>query len=162
MRDRNDIIIGVGDCQATADPRASLVTYALGSCLGITLYDDLQKVGGLLHVMLPQCRGGRPEPGKQYTFMDTGFPLLVDMVLRSGAVRSSLQCKVFGGAQVMKQADFFKIGEKNVVAAKEITQKQGIPVDVWEVGGQVNRTIRMSLATGKVRLKTPNEPDREL
>ena len=53
---RKTLVVGVADMVVSNDPSAELVTYSLGSCLGITVYDPVKKVGGLLHLMLPESR----------------------------------------------------------------------------------------------------------
>lgn len=46
------VVVGVGDCRVTDEP-VELVTYALGSCIAVVVWDPVAKVGGLLHFMLP-------------------------------------------------------------------------------------------------------------
>ena len=45
--------INIADMLISTDRNDLLITHALGSCLGITLYDPVAGVGGLLHVMMP-------------------------------------------------------------------------------------------------------------
>ena len=47
------LIVGVADLAVSSNPAVLIVTYSLGSCLGVTIYDPVAKVGGLLHAMLP-------------------------------------------------------------------------------------------------------------
>lgn len=153
------IIVGVADCQVSDDVNTQIVTYALGSCLGITVYDPVNRIGGLLHVMLPNSTLHRAGGERPAMYLDTGFPLLMNMLEKLGVQPGRLVCKIFGGAQVLNADSYFKIGEKNIRAAEEWTQRYRLRVPVWEVGGQVNRTIRLFLATGEVKVRVPNRED---
>jgi len=156
---RQGLVIGVADLMVSSDPEEILVTYALGSCLGITLHDPGKCIGGLLHVMLPDSGLHRQAEVRPAMFLDTGLPLLLENMLDAGADRSALRCKVFGGAQLLSADQFFCIGEKNVDACYKITAHLGLRVQVWEVSGCVNRTIRLSNQTGDVRVRVPARPE---
>lgn len=153
------IVVGVADCQVCNIPGSQIITYALGSCLGITVYDRVNRVGGLLHVMLPDSTINRTNGERPAMYVDTGIPLLVDMMTKLGALPGRLSCKIFGGAQVLNADSYFRIGQKNITAAERWMQQCGLRVQVWEVGGQVNRTIRLSLDDGSVKVRTPNRED---
>lgn len=153
------IVVGVADCQASDVAGTQIVTYALGSCLGITVYDRVNRTGGLLHVMLPDSTINRSNADRPAMYMDTGIPLLLKMMSKYGAAPNRLICKIFGGAQVLNADSYFRIGEKNITSADHWTKQYGLRVQVWEVGGQVNRTIRLSLDNGEVKVRTPNRED---
>ncbi len=153
------IVVGVADCQVSNAPGTQIITYALGSCLGITVYDRVNRVGGLLHVMLPDSTINRANGERPAMYVDTGIPLLLKMMEKLGGLPGRLTCKIFGGAQVLNADSYFRIGEKNISAADRWAKQCGLRVSVWEVGGQVNRTIRLSLDTGEVKVRTPNRED---
>ena len=48
----NEIIVGIGEIQLGYKDDL-LISLGLGSCVGVVLYDELNKIGGLAHVMLP-------------------------------------------------------------------------------------------------------------
>ena len=50
------VIVGVSDMKGSNDPETILVTHALGSCIGVVIYDAVAKVGGLLHYLLPESK----------------------------------------------------------------------------------------------------------
>ena len=77
----------------------------------------------------------------------------------AGADRGALRCKVFGGAQLLSADQFFRIGAQNVEACYKLTTELGLRVQVWEVSGRVNRTIRLSNRTGEVRVRVPSRPE---
>ena len=154
---RRDVTVAMADLQVSADPLARLVTYALGSCLGVAVYDPVVRVGGLLHVMLPlseiDVERARANPA---LFVDTGVPALFKACYRLGAVKSRMVVKVAGGAAAAAAGapDQFMIGKRNVLTLRKLLWKNGVLVRAQDVGGhQVSRTMALSLADGEVTLK---------
>ncbi|HEY0163697.1 MAG TPA: chemotaxis protein CheD [Edaphobacter sp.] len=148
------IIVGIGDCAVSNDPDAVLVTYALGSCIAVTVFDPVLKIGGLLHYMLPDSSLDQEKARKRpFVFADTGIPLLFQQVCQMGAARSRLEVAVLGGAQVMENYGSFHIGRKNHLAVREIFAREGIAVRWEDVGGTQSRTVRLELASGKIGLR---------
>ena len=110
-------IVGVADMKISASADDLLITYALGSCLGITIYDPISAVGGMLHVMLPLST---IDPAKAsanpYMFVDTGVPRLFIDCYKAGARKERLVVKVAGGACANGHSaddDYFQIGKRN-------------------------------------------------
>ena len=156
---KQGLVIGVADMVVSANPDEILVTYALGSCLGITLHDPDRCIGGMLHLMLPDSILHSRTAVRPAMFLDTGLPLLLQTMLDAGANRDGLRCKVFGGAQLLSADQFFRIGAQNVDACYKLTAALGLRVQVWEVSGRVNRTIRLCNRTGEVRVRVPARPE---
>jgi chemotaxis protein CheD len=154
-----ELIVGVADCQATNRAGAVVTTYALGSCLGVTCYDPVAKVGGLLHAMLANSRLHHQAAARKAMFLDTGMADLVSRVQQCGGNPRQFEFKVFGGARVLQADEYFNIGTRNVQAMREIAAQFSLRIRVWEVGGQVNRTIRLHLADGRVRLRMPGQQE---
>lgn len=157
---KNSLVASVADLVASNDPGAELVTYSLGSCLGVTVYDPISKVGGLLHVLLPDSR---IDPVKAASvpcmFVDTGVPVLFKTVFSLGGERSRLIVKVAGGAQFLDEQNTFNIGKRNVQAFEEIISRNGLAIHARDLGGFTSRTMRFDLSTGDVSLHTPgSEP----
>lgn len=152
-----DVTVGMADLRVSADPLDRLVTYALGSCLGITVYDPVARVGGLLHVMLPlssvDAERARANPA---LCVDTGVPELFRACYRLGAVKQRMVVKVAGGAAAAApgQPDQFQIGKRNVLTLRKLFWKNGVLADAMDVGGhQLSRTMSLTLADGAVQLK---------
>src|SRR5262245_60468575 len=141
--DEKDIVIGVGEHKVCSEPAAILATYALGSCLGITVYDRDSRIGGILHAMLPTSRVG--DKTRPAMFVDTGLEALLTDMKSKGPDIQKLEFKIFGGARVMQADRYFRIGDKNVEIVKNIFQQNQIACTVWEVGGNSNRTIKLHL-----------------
>jgi chemotaxis protein CheD len=146
--------VGVADCVLSDDADASLVTYALGSCIAVAIHDRVAGVGGLLHFMLPDSSIGRSKAAQNpWMFADTGIPLLFRRAYELGAVRSRLSVYSAGGAQVCDDCGIFNIGKKNCDALRQIFQKAGIQLRGEVTGGTVSRTVRLDIASGACWLR---------
>ncbi len=154
-----ETIVGVADIKMATGASWIITTYALGSCLGITLYDPVKRVGGMLHAMLPDSKLHQSQGvTKIAMFLDSGMNELLLQLRKAGVNERGLECKVFGGSQVMSADKFFRIGDRNIETFKALSQSLGLRVSVWEVGGHVNRTIKFYLESGQVSVRTPNQP----
>ena len=149
-------VVGVADMKVSANANDSLITFALGSCLGITLYDPATHVGALLHIMLPDSS---IDPAKAlqnpWMFLDTGFSRTLDECLAAGASRERLTLKVAGGACAHgnPDEDYFQIGKRNFVMLRKILWQQGLLIKAHDVGGSVSRTMCLELGSGEVQLR---------
>lgn len=150
------LVVGVGDLAVSNNPNTNLSTFALGSCVGIIVYDKEAQVGGLIHVMLPDSSLSPEKAQSQPAmFVDTGMPLLFRNLCGLRAERRRMRAFVAGGASVISGSNMFKIGERNILAVKKYVSTLGIQVVKADVGGVNNRTIHLDVGTGEVTLKTP-------
>jgi chemotaxis protein CheD len=152
------VVVGIADLKFSQDPGESIITYALGSCLGITVYDAVARVGGLLHLMMPDSTID-PEKAAEnpYKFVDTGVPLLFKGAYKLGAEKSRLVVKVAGGSNPLGggENDFFQIGRRNMTALRKLLFRNGVLIKGEDVGGSDSRTMTLEMATGAVTLKLP-------
>jgi chemotaxis protein CheD len=145
------------------DQDGSLITYSLGSCIGVAIYDPVARVGGLLHYMLPESNlDPQKALKKPFMFADTGIPLLFKEAYRFGAVKNRLIVKVAGGAQILDDSGFFNIGKRNYMALRKLLWKNNILIKAEDVGGQVSRTVRLQMNTGEVWIKYSGEEEKKL
>jgi len=156
-------IVGMADMRISQDQQEGLITYSLGSCIGVAIYDPVARVGGLLHYMLPDSQlDPQKALKKPFMFADTGIPLLFKEAYRFGANKGRIIVKVAGGAQVLDDSGFFNIGKRNYTALRKILWRNNILIKSEDVGGQVSRTVRLDLKTGKVWVKYSGEGEKEL
>ena len=153
------LVVGVADFKISTDSFTYIVTFALGSCLGITFHDEKNHVGGLLHAMLPSSSIREGQKIRPPMFLDTGLPLALEAMVRAGAKRDQIRCKVFGGAELILSDKFFRIGSKNIDMFYQLSDSLALDVVAWEVSGRVNRTIRLDNQTGDVLVKVPAKPE---
>lgn len=151
------VVVGVGDMAVSNNGQVTLSTYALGSCIGVVAYDPVTKVGGILHLMLPESALSPEKAVSQPAmFADTGLPLLFRALMGLKGERGRLRLCLAGGASVLSGPDSFKIGDRNVAAAKGFLTRNGFAVRHSATGGTVNRTLHLEIGTGAVTLKTPD------
>ena len=149
--------------QVSNGPDANLITYSLGSCIGVSIYDPVAKVGGLLHFMLPESTLDEAKARKNpFMFADTGIPALFKEAYRLGAAKQRMKVIVVGGAQVLDQKGFFNIGKRNHMAVRKIFWKNKVMIDYEEVGGNVNRTIKLLINNGEAWIKTSGQQFRKI
>ncbi len=159
----SSLVIGIGECRASNDPGASLVTYALGSCVGLAVFDPLTSVGGLLHILLPDSAMDPAKAGRNpCLFADTGLPLLLDRCRVLGAASSRLRLWLAGGSAVMDDRGVFNIGKRNQLAMRKALWKAGLMVHAEDVGGNGSRTVRLELATGTFWIRAAGGLEQEL
>jgi chemotaxis protein CheD len=136
-------------------PEDLLVTHSLGSCIGLTLYDPVAKIGGMVHCMLPLA--SQDKTGKSTdpcVFTDVGVSRLLQGVFDRGAVRKRLIAKVAGGANLQDSMGTFKIGERNYTVLRKLLWKNSILISQQDVGGAIARTMTLEMATGKTFIRS--------
>ena len=144
-------MVKMADCAVADVPGQVLVTFGLGSCIGLVAYDPIAAVGGLLHYMLPDsgigARRGRDNP---CMFADTGIPVLINRLCERGAARRRLIVHAVGAARMLDPDGVFEIGKRNYLAARRILWKAGILLQGEAIGGEDSRTLRLEIGTGRV------------
>ena len=163
MPDRSAEIVGVADCAVSAEASASLITYALGSCIAVAIHDPVTCVGGLLHLMLPESSLARDKAQQNpYMFADSGVPLLFRRAYSAGAEKRRLVIHVAGGAQVVDDNGVFNIGKRNYLAVRKLLWQAGLLIHAEDVGGSESRTVRLELGTGRFHVRTAGGKERAL
>jgi len=139
-----------------------LVTHALGSCLGLVVYDPVAKVGGLLHAMLPLSKIN-PEKAEAnpYMFVDTGVTSLFRELYGFGGHKNRMVIKAVGCGNPLGKNEMFKIGERNYIVLKKLLWKNSVLLESEDIGGTPSRTVHFDVATGQTVVSS-NGSKREL
>ncbi len=148
--------VEISDAKVSDDPSRFLVTYSLGSCIGVCLYDPVTHVGGMLHCLLPDSAKD-PERAKENPFMytDTGMKTLTEKLFSMGARKERMQVKIAGGAKTLRLvSEGCDIGKRNYLAIRKIIWKNGMFINAADVGGSSPRTIYMNIANGAVIIRS--------
>lgn len=135
-----------------------LVTIGLGSCIGVAIYDRRRKIGGLVHIMLPENKKNT-RPAK---YADTGIPHLIDNMIESGASRRNLAAKIVGGARMFEVAEensSMNIGQRNIEAVRDILQQENITLKGEDVGENYGRSMRFFTENGEVLITSHQKDD---
>lgn len=150
-----DKVIGIGDYAMSDQESDKLVTFALSSCVAVTVYSPEEIAAGMIHVVLPTpSLGFKASCDRICYYAETGIPFLINQMCKKyGCSKDSLEIKLFGGAVSPRSDDYFKVGTKNVQKAVEVLQGMDLDFTLAEVGGTFCRTIEFDVASGQVRVK---------
>jgi chemotaxis protein CheD len=152
-----DIVVGISDMKCSSKKEDVLVTYALGSCIAVAVHDPEAGVAGLLHFMLPDSTLDRGKASQlPAMFADTGIPLLFKACYQLGAEKRRMTVKVAGGASILSDTDYFRIGQKNITAMRKIFWRNNVLIASEDTGATYNRTVRLSVADGRCQVKVSN------
>jgi len=158
-----NLIVGVSDMKVSNDREAILITYSLGSCIGVAIYDSVARVGGLLHYMLPESVLDQEKARKNpYMFADTGIPALFKAAYKLGAKKQRMKVVVVGGSQVLDQKGFFNIGKRNDIAVRKMFHKNNVIIDYKDIGGTVNRTVKLAVNNGDTWIKVSGRGEKKI
>jgi len=148
------IRVGMADLKICRAPDA-ITTLGLGSCVGIVLYDPVNKIAGLAHIMLPDSTLIKMNENKA-KFADTGIQVLFDELLKAGAKRSNLLAKIAGGAQMFAFCtgnEMLRIGDRNVESTKQKLKELDIRIVSSDTGLNFGRTIEFYPETNELHIK---------
>lgn len=148
---KGSLLVGMGEFGVSKE--APLSTLALGSCLAVIIYDPLNRVGGLLHGMLPKGRG-KPLP----KYLDYGIDMLISKVTGAGGERGRLVSGLVGGGTIFNFGGELAIGKRNIDFAKSYLKSLGIPILIEEVDGRRGRSLVFDVRTGRIAVMVSNPP----
>ena len=148
-------IVHVSDAKASSDPATAIVTYSLGSCIAVALYDAAKHIGGMLHFQLPNSKID-PEKAKDKPFMfaDSGMSILVKKLTSMDASKKRMNVKIAGGAAMETGPKGFDIGKRNYLSIRKILWKNGMFIDAEDIGGFSPRNMYLNIANGDVTVRS--------
>jgi len=148
-------IVGISEMYISSEPDDIIITYSLGSCIGVSIYDQKLKIGGMVHCMLPLSK---IDPNKALEkpcmFTDTGISCLLQNFLNMGSSRANLIIKTAGAASMLDEKNIFKIGERNYTVLKKIMWKNDLQIKAEDVKGTASRTMLLYMNSGKTTIKS--------
>lgn len=155
----NIITVGIGEYAITEGDN-KITTVGLGSCIGIVIYDEIKKIHGLSHIMLPKMGEKQDRIGK---YANTAIPKMIDDLVEKGALKGRMKAKIAGGASVFSfKDDNLKIGQRNIEAVKQVLKEFNIRIVAEDLGGNRGRTIVFNPMTKELHIrmvkKGPDEP----
>jgi chemotaxis protein CheD len=149
-------VVGTGQFAVSTDPDDTLITYGLGGALGITAYDRVARVGGLVHALTPVTALHVDEAQRWPSrFVETGVSRMLDAMYARGARKDRVEIRAAGGARTPGPDECFAIGRRNVVALKKVLWQRGMLIRTHDVGGPVTRTLSLCIEDGRVEVDTP-------
>lgn len=148
------LTVGIADMKLSRQ-EGVLITYALGSCVGIALYDSMIKLGALIHIMLPER--GNMSDSNLFKYADSGIKETLRKLAVMGGRPQRMTAKIAGGAKMFElkgNANFGNIGQRNVELVKKVLRAEGIRLVAEDVGQNYARTMSFDIATGTVNIRT--------
>lgn len=152
------ISVGIADMKI-ARQEGELITYALGSCIGISFYDPMIKLGALLHIMLPEKN---PGDSNVFKFADSGIRETLRKLYAFGATKGRLVIKIAGGAKMFEMkgpGGLGNIGERNAQNVKKVLMMEGLRVVSEDTGANYARTMLLNVGTGEVHIRSAGKPE---
>ena len=148
-------VVGISDMMVTNDIDETLITYSLGSSLGVLIYDPVARVAGLLHSILPISKMDAQKAIRfPSVFVDTGVNLLFREAAKLGAEKKRLLVTAVGCSSSMDEKVFFQIGERNITVLRKFLWKNNILIDKHDIGGVSSKTVKISVMDGNITVKT--------
>jgi len=148
-----ELVVGMGEYALTDREDAVIRTFALASCVAVTVYSPNKKAAGMIHVVLPSPPDGTDQTKRPGYFARTGVPLLVNaMCEKYGCKREELRIGMYGGADSMLRQDVFGVGKKNIDAVKRALLEMGLTIHKADLRGGESRTLAMEVKTGSVEV----------
>jgi chemotaxis protein CheD len=151
-----NVTVGIAEFKVVKAPN-QIMTIGLGSCCGVVLYDEINKIAGLVHILLSDSKYEKNLVNKA-KYADTGIILLYEEMKRVGANPRFIRAKLAGGAHMFNFKNtgnsIFTIGERNVKSCKETLAKLNIAIVSEDVLGSCGRTIIFDTLTNKLRIKS--------
>jgi chemotaxis protein CheD len=147
--------VDIADMKVTDDRSDILVTYSLGSCVGLSLYDPAAGVGGMIHCMLPLSTiDAEKAATRPFMFVDTGVTALLTTLFGMGAQRHQIVAKVAGAGSPLGQEETFRIGQRNYTILRKLLWKNNILINAEDVGGSKARTMYLYMQDGRTTVKS--------
>lgn len=148
------LIIGMAELGVVRAPER-ITTLGLGSCVGVVLFDRITKIGGMVHIVLPDSKN-QPDVNRA-KYADTGIEELLKQMLAAGATRGAITAKLAGGANMfgsLQKNDMLNVGVRNAESSKISLGRLKIPIMAEDLGGTHGRTIELSSEDGSLKIKT--------
>ena len=150
----DEVNVGIADMKIACSPKG-LISYALGSCIGICIIDKTKQIAGMAHIMLPN--NNTKDKSNTFKYADTGIVEMVKQMEEMGCLRSRMIAKIAGGARMFEikgNSSIGNIGERNITATKEILNKLNIKLLAQDIGENYGRTIIFNSSNGDLTIKS--------
>ena len=131
--------------------QGTTITTVLGSCVGVCMWDEVKRIGGMNHVVIPRPLQGE-EPSSKYA--NVGTFVLYDMMLKEGAKHHNIKCYVYGGASQLGSNGFtqkdLNVGPLNIEITFNVLEHLKLKIVGQNVAGEKGRKLKMETKEGKV------------
>jgi chemotaxis protein CheD len=147
--------VNFSDMKISSNPVETLVAFSIGSGMGVTVYDPISGIGGILNFMLPNsslANGVNPDR-MPFMFADTGIPAFLNAMFAQDAQPDRLKVVIAGGAHILDQTDAFNIGQRNLEALKAGLEAYNLKIYHENTGGSNSRTLSLEIGSGRSSIR---------
>lgn len=153
--------VGISEMSISNDPADRLVAANLGSCLGVAIFDPVERIGGVIHCLLPASNSDPGKAGQNpYMYVDTGVPQMIAELCKHGGVKKRFLIAAAGCGQMNDRNGVFEIGKKNFVMLRKVLWSQNLLLKAEDTGGVASRTLSLDIGTGEAWLRMQGETKR--
>ena len=148
--DETRVVVGLEEIYVSRDPNVVLACLGLGSCIAVSAYDAVAKVGAMAHVVLPES-GGKDREGSPGKYADTGIPRMIEGMKEAGALKTRITIKIAGGARIfsnVKEGSLLDIGFRNIAAVRKAISDNGLNLAGENTGESHGRSLSLYVASG--------------
>ncbi len=156
--------VNLSEMKISNNPSETLVAFSIGSGIGMTIYDPISSVGGLLNFMLPSSTTIESAKIKKYPFMfaDTGIPAFLTALEAMGTKTDRMKVVIAGGARVLDQTGVFNVGHHNYQAARLILSGYKLDINYEDIGGFHYRTLKLNIGSGASTIHYPDQRETKI
>ncbi|MGI6622073.1 MAG: chemotaxis protein CheD [Acetivibrionales bacterium] len=148
-------IVGIGEYAISDNENDKIKTFALGSCVAVTVFSPLRKVAGMVHIALPYSVFPDDDKLKPCYYATSAVPFLVNKICSEyNCSKTDLKINIIGGAESLRKDDMFKIGQRNIAVVRQKLKELNLVYDDSVTGGTYSRTLEMEVSAGKVRIES--------
>ncbi|MCD6469251.1 chemotaxis protein CheD [Candidatus Bathyarchaeota archaeon] len=156
--------IGMAEMFVAGNP--TIITTTVGSCIALCMYDPVNRIGGMVHIVLPRKTDYSREEKTDtlIRYADKAVPALLSRLISKGAKKEFIRAKMAGGANMfpMFTHPILEIGKNNAEAVKKKLAELGVPLVAEDVGGNHGRIVEFDVGSGIMRVNTINKGEKEL
>lgn len=160
-----DIILSAGELFITKNLRDVLKATRVATSIVVTLYDPSSRLGGMVHMALPDSQLARHPGDSELKYVDLALPKFIAEMLEKGMAKSSTQVKIIGGSQLFNfgsGGNILNVGTRNTITVRTILTREGLQIEKTETGGNKLRTVTLDMSNGTVQVCHPGEMPRTL
>ena len=140
----------------------------LGSCVAVTLWHPLRRIGGMCHYLLP-VRERPPGSAPDGRYATEALEVLLAEIRKVGAQPQEFEAKLFGGGHMFpplhrdaRSGGVGLVHDRNVEMALALVDRHGFLFKAKHLGGDGHRNIIFDLWSGHVWMRhfplTPGAP----
>jgi chemotaxis protein CheD len=124
------------------------VSTILGSCVSVCLFDEVHKIAGMNHYLLPI---NKQKDSNQFRYGDESLEYMLNQMLSMGSVLSHIKAGLYGGSSMFEKTFYsYNVGQQNIEVGKRFLETKGILIKEAETGGTLGRKIIFDTNTGTI------------